>query len=443
MGFDSRDELACERLISSLKTAFGKKRDELLSSLCGYRTRSADEFWSKKLGDDDYLPYIMCCRSEKMSDIFGKKLSEYVDSIVNDDMEYGDMCAEGYFLLSACLFKESDELMSACSKVGRNYEKIRSLSISWDKETFPEERRYVFLSQRRKIEIETGTESDFLSFLTDTLIMTAASAVLTDGENETFTEKLKELFEKYPEAFFSAGFFAYFIKDSSEAYDRFESYLSDPIYLPKLLWVLDGLECADSGQYTQGSPTFIIGKNNRRAHFDIITPPPDIRWYSFFTERCLSFAEESRAEGAYFCKYFCKKISERVYDLYNEKYEEASEMVRRYFLRSCVLAGNPVDFAGLARFGDATEEELVAICKGIAERICIGKQTYCFHVMFYYLFNVPREYKLSALNAAADILREKDNCAENAAELSNFLMQLESFENGQQSIFESNNSLRV
>lgn len=438
MGSYYTDELMCEKQINELKKSFGPKKIQCMEELCKFKTKAADEYWTEMLSDENALPYVMMCRSDKFSDYFSRKLGEYIDRAVNGDMSHDEMEAEGYFLLNACLNKESDNMIEVCRKIARNYDKLRSLDIRWDNEDFSGEKRYVFLSERRTAEINANCESDFFSVLTDILIMTMANAVVTDGKDETFLCKVKELYNDYPHVYTSAGFFAYFIKDSSEAYEVFEKYTLDPIDYPKLMWVLDGLEFDNDNQgYTQGTPTVFTGPENNRTHFLLPLDTPDIRWFRFFAEKCRFDAELSSVSSPYYIKEYCRKFSIQLYRMMDPHNDEIMALCREYFLWAAYAAGNRVDYAALKLNKGLTDEEFLDISEKITDRIISGKQCYCFDVFINTFYDINREVKLKALSAAAEKLSVNDNSESLSVQRNKFLGEVMKMQSGSPSIFDA------
>ncbi len=431
------DEAACRKWISSVKRSFGKNREKFLEELCRFKTKAADEYWHDRIQDESFLPYIMMCRSEEFSDYCSSRLDDFIERIISGKGDYHDMVNEAYFLLHTCMNKESDKMVEVYRKIGRNYENIRKLKINWaDRSIISPVKQPDFLYQRFAAEVNEECENGFFSYLTDILILTMTNAIICDGENETFTAKVKELYEDYPEVYASAGFFAYFINDNSEAYDRFRGLMEDPLDYYKFMWVLDGLECKD-GTYLQGSPTTFAGPDNRRVHMNLNIDGIDFRWYEFFTEKILRDAENADAESPYYIQSFCRKFSSHVYNMLSDNDEKIMEACGKYFRRAAVIAGNPADFAGLRRCGMAdTPEELESIAMEMAERICQGRQSYRFFVMFRFFKDLDRKARADIISKAADYLLENDHSDNLALQRSAFLYHAELMSCGQSCAFD-------
>lgn len=434
------DEAACEKWINRIKHSSGTKKSECLEELCKFKTKAADEFWNE-MRSEEQLPYIMMCRCDEASDYSADILDKFIDRIVEARYDRYEMINEAYFLLHTCMNKESDKLMSVYRKIARNYDIIQSRKLCWnEQDTILDYRQPDFLYNRYLMEMENGCESDFFSMLTDILILTMSWAVLNDGNDETFTAKVKDLYNDYPDVFASAGFFAYFVKDTSEAYDKFSHLLNDPIDYPYINWVLDGLEYIN-GEYIQGSPTCFVGPDNRAVHYSIPIENLDFRWYEFFTDKILDDAKNmslTNKSNPYFMKNFLEKFSSRVYYLINPEDERIMSCCKNYFRQTAVLAGNPVDYYGLkSTEAVTTGSELSEISMEIAKAICEGRQNYCLNILFSVFSNIEREDRITAVTAAAEYLLENDRNEENYDELCFFVKQAELMRSGQPNCFES------
>ncbi len=431
------NESHCNNCIKRIYSSLGKKQTEALYDLCNYKTTAADEFWRDKISDEKYLPYIMMCRSEEFSDYVAKRLDDYIDRVLEGGMNYDDIINEGYFLIHTCLYKESDKLINVYRKIARNSSKLRKINICWSSsESISPSALPPFLYKRFLLELESGAETDFISMLTDTLILTASNAVKLDGEDESFTEKIEELYNDYPDCFASAGFFVSFLKDNTKAFDEFYEYTRDPICYPYIMWVLDGLEY-EKNSYVQGSPTAFVGPDNKRVHFSFKLDKLDFRWYTFFTEKIIDDAENVTISDPYYAMSFCKKFSGQLYGLLNHNDKHVIDACSSYFRRAAVIAGNPADFAGLLACDVIkTTDDLTALCLDIAERICQGRQRYCYNVMFHFFKGFDNEAKLEAISKTVDYLKENENSERMQSQRNEFFNQAQLFKSGKNSIFE-------
>lgn len=430
------NDAECEKCIKLWNSSAGKKKKLYLEELCRFKCKAADAFWRDRITNERYLPYIMMCRSEEFSDYCSGRLSDYLDRLI-DGMEYRDAANEAFFILHACFFKESDKMMSVYAKAARNYKKIVKAGVSWSSDIIMQSSQPPFLYQRYLAEREQNCENTFFTFLTDIIILTMANAVETDGEYETVTNKVKELYEMYPDVFAEAGFFAYFIKDTYGAYDKFSYLLEDPATYPRVFWVMDGLSY-ENGKYIQGSPTYFGGADNERRHFSIAMPEIDIRWYKFFAEKALDDTDRFTVTDPFFFSVYLRSFSVRMIEMLNPDNEAAMEQSRKYFRRSAVIGGNPADFAGLLQCGCISDrQELTELCLDIAKRICQGKQRYCYHILFHFYKEFSREDKLAAAGAAAEYLRQNEHSERLEPYRSVFFEQYEAFVNEEESFFES------
>lgn len=432
------DERECEKCIARIKNPFDGKMDKHLKELCKFKTRAADEFWHECLSEDpeSSVPYIMMCRSNAMSDYTARRLNDFIDRLLEGDVSRQDMVNGAYFQLHTCLFKESDKLMEVYRKIGRNYKRLSKMNIEWNRaDSISRQAQPDYLIERYDLETENSCENDFFSFLTDTLILTMANAIGLDREDETFTDKVKKLYEDYPEAYASAGFFAYFVKDTSEAYEKFKDYTADPIDYPVLMWVLDGLFYKDMA-YHQGSPTAFAGPENDTVHFTLPIKKLDIAWYRFYCEKTISDAENSSVKDPYYAMSFCRKFSGNIFRLINLFDSESAGLCADYFRRSAVIAGNPVDFAGLLASGAVnTGEKFEEIVMGIARRICEGRQRYCFDMLYKVFGSFDHGQKVQALKKAMEYISENERSERLADQRENFLMKAEKFLEGNQNAF--------
>ncbi|MBP1547223.1 MAG: hypothetical protein J6A37_11570 [Oscillospiraceae bacterium] len=424
-----------EKCLSLYISSIGAKKQQYLEELCRFRTEGADAFWRDKITDERFLPYIMMCRSDEFSDYCAKRMEDYFDRLL-EGMEYRDSVNEAYFLLHACLFKESDKLMNAYAKAARNYKEIIKKGIVWNGDIISQTGQPPFLYDRYEKESEHNCENTLFNAITDTLIVTAANAISLDGENETFTDKVKELYELYPDVFAEAGFFVHFVKDNSEAYDKFSELLLDPVTYPRLFWVLDGLSY-ENGRYEQGSPTFFTGENNVKRHISIGIDRLDIRWYRFFAEKCLDDLESFVNDDPFFASVYLRSFSVRMLEIINLADKDAAEYSRKYFRKSAVLGGNPSDYAGLIQCGClVTAEELNELVLETAKKICEGKQRYCFHILFHFAGSFSKADRLAAARLAAEYLEANEHSERLRSQREVFFEQYECFLNGKPSIFE-------
>ncbi len=430
------DENLCGSLISDIAVSIGSKRDRLLKELCKFKTESADCFWRERIQNEKYLPYIMMCRSREFSDFLANRLSDFLDRLL-DGMNISDAVNEAYFLLHICLFKESDKLFGVYAKLADNYKKMKIHALGWvDGDVISESSQPDFLYQRHRLEESFGCETSFFSFLTDTLIMTMCNEITLDGDNETVTDRVKELFEKYPRIYKSAGFFAYFIKDNSAAYDRFAEYLDDPVNYPDIMWVIDGLSF-DGKTFDQGSPTAFAGKDNEKIHFSMRLDSLDIRWYEFLTKKIISDAKHFTTVDPYAISQFCAKFSVQLLNMFNDENEYVMQLYREYFSESAVIAANKADFIGLRRCGLIQSGcDFKALCLKIAERICIGRQRYCFFTLFQCFSDIDCEVRRETAKELAAYLSENDCSDALAHQRSAFLSEAARFLNGEPSALE-------
>lgn len=439
MGNYYEDEDVCRRLIGMIGRSFGETKETNLKELCRFKTAAADSYWSERIGDESILPYIMMSRSEVFSNYTAHRLDDFIDRLLEPGINPIDAAHEAYFLLNSCMFKESDAMIGVFRKIGRNCKRIRSLNISWRGKRLSAPKLPEFLMKRRMIEDKNDGETDLIPALVDIIACTAANAVKTDGEFETFTQKAMALYEEFPEIYAPIGFFLYFISDNSEAYDKFSGYMLDPLMYPDLMWVLDGLGFnAESGKYEQGSPTLYSGPDNEKTHFLFEIDSLDIRWYRFIAEKITSDAESSAVCDPYYAKSFCRRFSSLMYRIVNPGSEEIMNICRAYFRRTAVIAGNPADFAGLVKCGCIRSgEELTQLALGIAERISIGRQSYCFHVMMSFFGGFDRSERLYALNAAGEFLTENDRSPRLESQRAEFFNQLMLMNQGHPNVFEN------
>jgi hypothetical protein len=435
MGNFYENEAECEKCIKLFGSSAGKKKKLYLEELCKFKTRSADAFWRDRITDERFLPYIMMCRSDEFSDYCSGRLSDFIDRLI-EGMDFREAANEAFFILNTCRFKESDKMMSVYAKAARNYKEIKKTDLGWGGDVIMQSSLPPFLYERYLAEREQGCENTFFAVLTDVIILTAANAVETDGEYETFTPKVNELYEMYPEVFAEAGFFVRFIKNSSDAFDRFSYLLSDPVTYPRIFWTLDGLSY-EEGKYSQGSPAYFAGPENERRHFSIGLQSIDIRWYKFLAEKVIDDVKKFTTDDPFFYSVYLKSFSVRMYELINADNESAMEYSRKYFRESAVLGGNPSDFAGLLVCDCITAgAELTELCLDTAKRICSGKQRYCYHILFHFYRNFSREDRLAAATAAADHLRENDRSERLREQREQFFDNYDSFVRGEQSYFD-------
>lgn len=434
------DERVSEKCIALIKNPFDRNISEHLKELCRFKTRAADEFWRDCLSEDNgCLPYIMMCRSNEVSDHAAKKLDSFVSRLLEGGMSRHDMANEAYFLLHACLFKESDRLIDVYRRIAANYSLINKYNINWSGGFISGSSQPEFLAERYECEEEAGCESEFFAFLTDVLILTMANAVTLDKDEETFTEKIVRLYEDYPDVYASVGFFAHFIKDTGNAYEKFKHLTDDPVDYPALMWVLDGLFYSDAA-YRQGSPAAFTGPENSETHFTLPIKKLDISWYRFYCEKIIEDAENASVNDPYFGMSFCRKFSSNLFRLINLSDAEAFRLCGQYFRRSAVIAGNTVDFAGLSVCGAVhSSDELAAVSLEIAERICSGRQRYCFDGLFNVFSRMEHEETAEAVKKTAEYIAENERSERFAKQRDIFLGKARDFINGNDRAFLHNN----
>lgn len=429
------DENLCSQYVTDVKLSFGSKRKKLLKELCKFKTAAADEFWREKIRDESYLPYIMMCRSNEFSDYLANRLNDLLERLISG-MNPSDAVNEAYFLLHTCLFKESDKLFAAYGRLASKYKLITDMGIGWASDDIISEKSQPdFLYARYLLERDIDAESSFFSFLTDTLILTMSYAIMLDKDSETVTDKVKRLYEDYPDVFASAGFFAYFIKDNYAAYDKFSYLMKDPVDYPKLMWVLDGLDYAD-GKYAQGSPTAFFAPDNEKVHFTIDIDDLDIRWYEFLAYKTLSDTESFTVSDPFFIPLFCRKFSAQLFGMINPENEQAMKICSDYFKKSAVIAANQVDFAGLRVCGlIENDEDIIQLCMDIAKRICEGKQRYCYMSLFKFFNDTDPETVAEALSQVTAYIEENEHSEVLAEQREAFLTEAHNYLNGESSAF--------
>lgn len=429
------DENLCSQYVTDIKLSFGSKRRKLLKELCKFKTAAADEFWREKIRDESYLPYIMMCRSNEFSDYLANRLNDFLDRLISG-MNPSDAVNEAYFLLHTCLFKESDKLFAAYGRLASKYKLITDMGISWASEDIISAKSQPpFLYARYLLERDIEAENTFFGFLTDNLILTMSYALMLDKDSETVTDKVKQLYEDYPDVFASAGFYAYFIKDTSAAYDRFSYLTKDPVDYPKLMWVLDGLDYSD-GRYSQGSPTAFIAPNNEKVHFTIDIDKVDIRWYEFLAYKILSDAEGFTVSDPSFISLFCRKFSAQLFGMIDPENEQVMKICSDYFKKSAVIAANQVDFAGLRVCGLIEKDsDIIQLCMDIAKRICEGRQRYCYVSLFKFFSDISPDTVDKALEQVSAYIEENEHSELLAEQREAFLKEAHSYLNGESSAF--------
>ncbi len=424
------DEQSSQEIIRMAELSGGDKKSALLKELCRFKTKAADEFWGRHLKDTRYLPYIMMSRSDAMSDHTARVLNDLIDGIENDDEKRVSAVNRAYFLLNTCLFKESQEIINTYSKAAKQYDKIKKLDISWERnDDISPESQPEFLLHRLMIEADIGCENNFFNYLTDIIILSAANSMIYNSKSNEFISSIYELYKQYPEIYTSVGFFVKFMEDSSAAYDEFERFTYDPIDFPRIMWILDGLEW-DKDSYYQGSPTAFTGPDNERLHYSAAIPVPDIRWFRFLTDNVISIVENSIIRDPFYAKSFCRRFSDLNVGLICGGDNEIMGLMKNYFTRSAVLAGNPSDFMGLKKCGLInTPEELYELTMNICRNIADGKQSYCFDIMLK-IFHFYSDDVMPILEEAADFLKENDKSERLALQRQEFFTQLELFKAG-------------
>lgn len=409
-----KNEEVCSQLIAMIKKAHGRKLHELLEKLCTFRTAAADKFWKEHIGDDRYLPYMMMSRSCAAGDFFAENLEEQLDDILDADRKEDISAAEVYFLMSGLVFKDCSGLFRFARKAARNYDKLSRLGISWSAEDLADEKRFRFLAERAAMEGDSNSEQNFFGFLTDILIMNCADAIISCGEDETFTEQLMELYKDYPAVFTSAGFFAYFIKDSSEAYDRFGRYMIDPADYHRLFWVLDGVYCSD-GVFYQGTPAFYVGPENRKVHYNLRLSGVDERFRKFVCEKCYRDAVSVSADIIY-TDYFLDRISGLVCCLCDSNGESAS-MARQFLFKSIMFISTAPETALgrtnkrmslLREFGRVTDEEFLTVSAELFCEMAKKRLHICFNAICSVCPYIDRNIMMKALADGIEILRSGD-----------------------------------
>lgn len=375
------DEDICTALIDRIEGSFGSKRKVMLKELCSFKTKAADEFWTEY--SDRYLAEIMMCRSDRFSDVCADKLTDLSERAAGHPDAH-ELAGESFFVLGSCMFKESDKMFRAYEEVARNAVKIRSRHINWASPGAINPGRLPdFLGERLNAErTDDCIESDFFSRLNDVIIITAANAITLDKEKEKVTERVKYLYDKYPDVYGAAGFFAHFVTDSAAAYEKFKGCTLDPISYPILLWVLGGL--SHNGKcYTQNAPAAYIGEDNELIQIKLPLENIDPRWYEFLSQKPLRDIEISSVKSAAYNKAFLDNFTFIVSAAVNKNDPVQMEMCREYLFRAAELSGSRAAFEGLIDHGFVkTAEELLnltkAICKSVSEGVCV----YCFYDLF-------------------------------------------------------------
>lgn len=404
------DEDICNALIDRLEHSRGEQRQLMLRELCSFKTKAADDYWFEH--SERYLPYVMICRSERFSDYCADKLKSFCETAAETKDGY-DTAGEAYFILNSCLFKESDKLFSCYSYIARLARKLRSRHINWGVPGAAAlERLPDFLGERLSLEMENESiESDFFSRLNDVIITTAANAIRLDKEEETVTEKVKELYGKHPEVYAAAGFYAHFVKDTSDAFDKFEWYTCDPIYYPPLLWVLGGLSYKEGG-YIQNAPAAYLGKENRFVHIQTVIDNVDIRWFRFLCRKPFEDMERSSVKNPYYKREFINNFAFIVSALAGNEDSGRKEMCREFLMRAACETGSRAAFEGLAEHKFvSSSDELTALTEDICRNVIDGRCAYCFHDLFS-VFN-PENCDLQGICDAVELAADRlEGCAD-------------------------------
>lgn len=428
MNYTYTNDADCRRCIAEVFASVGEKKKNALKELCRFRCEEADKFWTEKITDDKYLPYVMQCRSDYISDCTAKKLDDYIERVLDGTSAYSDMVNEGYFLLHVCMFKQSEKLLSVYRKIARNYDAIRSKRIEWGRiGSVSPVSQPDFLFARYAAEIDEGSENTFLNFLNDVIIVTCANSELADGRGSEFAARIRELYDDYPNAFTQAGLYAYMLRDTYEAYDRFKYLLDDPLDYPYVFWVLDGITY-ENGGYTIGSPMVYVGAENEKTHITVRLKDFDKRWLGFLTEKPFSDMECTAVADPFYAGCFMQIFSVRLYEILDLNNAELRQMCREYFRKACVVGGNAVDFAGLNDCSDVLSADMLNdLAMEIAYRIVQGRQRYCYYEFFHYLIKPSKELKLSAINKAAEYLEQNEHSPMLSEQRKSFREQLVQF----------------
>lgn len=433
------DDMEAQKVIMTLSFHSKKRKNEIMEELCRFKANTAGQFIGFSVEIDNNLHYQILSRSDHLSDRWAKLTDNFLENEL-EGADYAEAVNKAYYLLHMCRNKESDAMLEVYRRIGQKADIIRNRHICWEDSdiispVFQPELLYRMSILERQHSCETG----FFEFLNDTIILTMMSAILCDGEEETFTEKIRELYEEFPDVYSPAGFFAYFIKDTARAYDRFESYLDDPLRYPDILWVLDGLE-RENGRFVQGSPTAFVGENNERRHYSLPVPKLDLRWIEYLTQKPIEDVKASGMTDIHFIHGYLSRFSDLLIHIIDPSDDRIFDACTNYYKQTVLLSGDAADFAGLTICGGIrTPEEMTMLGLEIAKRICEGKMIYCFRAMFAFI-GFSYDERLSAIKEIAAYLLEHEHSEEHREQRSDFFRQAELYNAGKPSAFDLDRS---
>lgn len=429
------DDANAQKVIMSLSFKSKKRKNEIMEELCRFRANTAGQFIGFSFDINYNIHYQILSRSDLLSDRWAKLTKDFLENEL-ESADYTEAVNKAYYLLHMCRNKESDAMLEVYRTIGKKSQIIKDRHISWeDRDIISPYFQPELLYRMSILERQHFCETGFFEFLNDTIILTMMNAILCDGEDETFTQNIRELYEEFPDVYSPAGFFAYFIKDTSEAYDRFKSYLEDPLKYPHILWVLDGVE-RENGRFIQGSPTAFVGENNEKRHYSLPIPNLDFRWIEFLTQKPIEDIGTIGITDIHFIHGYLSRFSDLIIHIIDPSDERIFHACTVYYKQTVLLSGSAADFAGLTICGGIrTPEEMTMLGLEIAKRICEGKMIYCFRSMFAFI-GFDYNERLSAIKEIAAYLREHEHSEEHREQRNDFFRQAELYNAGKPSAFD-------
>ncbi|MGN0665310.1 MAG: hypothetical protein ACI4KF_02155 [Huintestinicola sp.] len=386
---------------------------QALSELCEINSEETDSFFASKYNDNGLFPYICCCSSSRVSDLAAQRLNELVAKIISGEADSWEM----YTVINLILFKESDAMVAALRNVGENFKALSHAEMSFfDAGKCPHE----FLRKRAALAYDNDCETNFIDALNDILIC----SVIHSKDN--FGERIKKLYKDYPEAFASAGFFAYFVSDTSEAYDIFDAGNADDKTISNILSVLSGLTYSiEERAYIEYSPICFTGEDNNVWHKTVcLGESIDERWIDFLTQYVplsaikLNYGtDDERAAYDNYSHLLLETVNP--FDASFRKYIS-------YFARCAAKYTSLSDMRGLAVCGAIKGHEL-PITMAIAENICMGINGYKSIYRAFIFYKLSKRKRISILKKVEGYIREHDTDSDRILGREEFFWQVNAY----------------
>ena len=397
-------------LVKNIKKSKGEEKRQLLTQLCDYRCKEADDFLGTKISKNkrSMLPYYCFSVCDSVSNYAAEMLDTEVNRMIIFSEGYCTLAQEDLFTALCMLcFKQSDKFIEVLRKIGNNYDRVKMIDINFYSLLYSEELMPFIRKFANKL-WAASCEKNFIRLLNDILICTYVRS------KKSFGVKLRSLYTDYPQAYSHVAFFIMFTENESGVFDEF----ADANRLSAVLNTFSGtVYSAECKHYIQYIPPWFYGVTlTRYSELLILNHPLDMRWIDYFTYKV---TEQQLRE------YYHTDVSLTVYrhfdgmliNLNDPENKQMAEKLFDYFYYSAIEHGGIEAITALFNMGFQDRAKNYSLYNVLSS------------------IDLPKKEKKLLLDKITDYIEEQNIQLKNKRQIDQLADQIEAFKKGKASMF--------